>query len=190
MTETASQASNLIEQLHERAEKLLAESLAPDEVVLAKLRGSKDTQCVAVTNERVVILKVGWMAGQTLGGKVTSFDYRNITSVEVRTSMMSGTFEVAAGGVSGSERSTWKSGKQDAWKAPNVIPIHKSQAPKFQELAKLIRAQGATPAGPGPTAAATPSLADELEKLAGLRDRGILTEDEFSDKKAQLLARM
>ena len=32
------------------------------------------------------------------------------------------------------------------------------------------------------------SLADELEKLAGLRDRGILTEEEFADQKRLLLA--
>jgi hypothetical protein len=30
--------------------------------------------------------------------------------------------------------------------------------------------------------------ADELEKLAGLRDRGVLTEEEFAAQKAQLLA--
>lgn len=32
------------------------------------------------------------------------------------------------------------------------------------------------------------SAADEIEKLAGLRDRGILTDEEFQAKKAQLLA--
>lgn len=31
------------------------------------------------------------------------------------------------------------------------------------------------------------SLADELTKLAGLRDQGILTEEEFQDQKAKLL---
>lgn len=31
------------------------------------------------------------------------------------------------------------------------------------------------------------SVADELEKLASLKERGILTEDEFTTKKAQLL---
>ena len=39
-----------------------------------------------------------------------------------------------------------------------------------------------------PPAAAAPSLADELERLAALMDRGILTEDEFAAKKEQLLA--
>jgi hypothetical protein len=37
--------------------------------------------------------------------------------------------------------------------------------------------------------AAEPDVADELEKLAALRDRGILTEAEFAAQKAKLLAR-
>ncbi len=35
-----------------------------------------------------------------------------------------------------------------------------------------------------------PSVADELDKLAGLRDRGVITNEEFETKKAQLLERM
>src|SRR6478752_5849155 len=38
------------------------------------------------------------------------------------------------------------------------------------------------------TAGAQTSAADELTKLAALRDSGVLTEDEFGAKKAQLLA--
>ncbi len=38
-----------------------------------------------------------------------------------------------------------------------------------------------------PLAVVAPSLADELERLAVLMDRGILTEDEFAAKKKQLL---
>jgi uncharacterized membrane protein YdbT with pleckstrin-like domain len=34
------------------------------------------------------------------------------------------------------------------------------------------------------------SAADEIEKLAGLRDRGVITPEEFEAKKAQLLERM
>lgn len=44
-----------------------------------------------------------------------------------------------------------------------------------------------------PPEAATPAqvdVTDQLQKLASLRDAGVLTEDEFSEKKAELLARM
>lgn len=37
-------------------------------------------------------------------------------------------------------------------------------------------------------APAAPDVADELTKLAGLRDRGVLTEEEFAAAKAKLLA--
>jgi len=42
-------------------------------------------------------------------------------------------------------------------------------------------------AAPTAAPAATPSLADELGKLAALRDSGALTEDEFAAQKARLL---
>ncbi len=47
---------------------------------------------------------------------------------------------------------------------------------------------GATPA-PAATAStdAEPSYLNELEKLADLRDRGLITEEEFAAKKGQLL---
>jgi hypothetical protein len=38
------------------------------------------------------------------------------------------------------------------------------------------------------TAGTSASTADELEKLAGLRDRGVITPEEFDAKKASLLA--
>ena len=45
--------------------------------------------------------------------------------------------------------------------------------------------------GPQATAAATtaaaPSYLDELERLAALRDQGVITEEEFAAKKGQLL---
>jgi hypothetical protein len=49
--------------------------------------------------------------------------------------------------------------------------------------------QAAAPAAPGPAAVATPqeSYLDELERLADLRDRGIISAEDFEAKKRQLL---
>lgn len=48
----------------------------------------------------------------------------------------------------------------------------------------------AAPAAPAPAAAAPQAdIAAQLQQLAGLRDAGVLTEEEFSAKKAELLAR-
>lgn len=49
---------------------------------------------------------------------------------------------------------------------------------------------GAAPAAPAPAAAGAPAEDDvfvTIQKLAVLKDQGILTEEEFSAKKAQLL---
>jgi len=39
----------------------------------------------------------------------------------------------------------------------------------------------------GPAAAASPTFETDLEKLASLRDRGIITEEDFQAKKKQIL---
>jgi hypothetical protein len=54
-----------------------------------------------------------------------------------------------------------------------------------ERLTTRLRGAGATAAVP----AAEPDVADELTKLAALRDRGILTDAEFASQKAKLLAR-
>ena len=62
-----------------------------------------------------------------------------------------------------------------------------SQEERIQEL----EAQQAYAAPPAPAAAAAPagnSLVDQLTQLAGLRDAGVLTADEFEAAKAKLLA--
>lgn len=57
---------------------------------------------------------------------------------------------------------------------------------QVETLRVLAVAQGQNPPSTTPTAA-VPSTADELEKLASLRDRGILTNEEFELKKRTLL---
>jgi hypothetical protein len=43
------------------------------------------------------------------------------------------------------------------------------------------------PAAPPPPAGPQPDLADQLRKLADLRDAGVLTEEEFAAQKTRLL---
>jgi hypothetical protein len=54
-----------------------------------------------------------------------------------------------------------------------------------------ISASQATIRGSGsPDSAPAPSVAAQIEQLGGLRDKGLLTEEEFQQKKKELLARM
>lgn len=55
--------------------------------------------------------------------------------------------------------------------------------------AAAAQVQHVAPAAP-PVPAAAPDLAAQLHQLAGLRDAGILSEEEFATKKADILSRM
>ena len=65
-----------------------------------------------------------------------------------------------------------------------------SSVPSIVELVKTLTGGGddaaGAPASSGP-AGSTASAADELEKLAGLLERGLLTQEEFDKKKKELL---
>lgn len=58
---------------------------------------------------------------------------------------------------------------------------------KFDRVAQGIAAQAPAPTTVAPAA---PSIADQVNQLAQLRDQGHLTEEEFQAKKAELLGRM
>jgi hypothetical protein len=74
--------------------------------------------------------------------------------------------------------------------AGNVSTITHMMHGQGEALSRAFRqakTQTAPPSAQAPILAAAPSDADELEKLASLRDRGILTNEEFQAKKAQIL---
>jgi len=76
----------------------------------------------------------------------------------------------------------------NAAKDENSVIFTKKQMPEFQKLraeldAAIAAQHGAQQTGPTPSA----SLADELAKLASLRDQGILSPAEFEQQKARLL---
>ena len=60
------------------------------------------------------------------------------------------------------------------------------QQRSFEELKRQIETAQRQLSAPTAVAPAASSM-DELEKLAGLKDRGIVTEQEFEQKKRQLL---
>lgn len=72
--------------------------------------------------------------------------------------------------------------------------VHRRQEEKWAEQdAEAMQSQAAAAPPPPPAPAPEPSpssddLVAQLEKLASLRDQGILTDDEFAVQKAKLLA--
>jgi len=82
--------------------------------------------------------------------------------------------------------------------APAAVEAPAAAAPPPTAPAAVEAPAAAPPAPPAPTApaavevpaaaAAAPSTAEELERLASLRERGLLTDDEFNAAKAKLLS--
>jgi len=168
----------------------LAQALIPGEKVLSQCVGMSG-QSLVVTDQKVLIIKTGFMAGTSFGAKATTFDYRMISSVEVRTGPVTGALSISAGGVAQRDRTYWGQKGNDAYKSPDAIPIAKAQAPEFQRAAALIRElAGRSHVASQPAAAGAPDPLDQLKKLGELRDAGVLTAAEFEAKKGELLSRM
>ena len=67
--------------------------------------------------------------------------------------------------------------------------VNHGAAEKIEAWFRAHPAFGQAPAGPAARDASPPSsVADELTKLAGLRNQGVLTDEEFAAQKARLLS--
>jgi hypothetical protein len=95
---------------------------------------------------------------------------RPVMRTVARTAVIAGTATVVAGGV------------------------NRHQQQKYADQEAAAQQQAAPPAAPepAPVAAASDSddLINKLKELATLKDQGILTEAEFNDQKAKILAQM
>lgn len=122
---------------------------------------------LAATNDRLV-----FVSGSFTGQSVQDAPYRNITSIETEQGWGKIALRVVV--------------------ADNEMVIEKIHPPKnLQDIANKVRAY--TPATAAPAAAPQASNSDiptQLKQLAELKDSGILSEDEYESKKAELLSRM
>lgn len=78
-------------------------------------------------------------------------------------------------------------GVMEATKDENAVLFLKEQQPAFEAMKAEVERLAAE-AHKAPVTVSGAGLTDELERLAGLVDRGFLTREEFNAKKAQLLA--
>ena len=78
-----------------------------------------------------------------------------------------------------------KGGVFDATKDENTVMFVKKQEQDFERIRDAVQAVLNAPVV---GAVAQPSVVDQLEKLAQLRDRGVLTATEFEVQKTKLLA--
>lgn len=176
----------LMQPLGAKEAKLRDQNMISGEQVLGQVIGSFG-QAVIATTHKVLIVKTGSMAGQMFGGKATSFDYRNIMGVEVRTGFVSGEFEVIIGGLATSKGKA----KVKPAEAPNAISFASAEQKLFQNMAAQIRMMSGQPlAAASGQASPQESVPEQIRQLAELHGSGILTDAEFAAKKAELLRRM
>lgn len=172
---------------------LKAINLGDNEKVELWLKGAFKEWLIC-TNKQVFIIKKGFMTGHTFGNGVFQMPYRNIAGATVNYHLLSGYFEISAGGMQNTAKDYWSSDKNsDPSKAPNCVSINdKALSAKFKEAAAFImdKIQKLNDSQTNGTSSIDTDIPTQIKKLAELKDQGILTEDEFNKKKIELLSKM
>jgi hypothetical protein len=183
-----------VQDLGDRGEKLLADNLSSGEEVLVKLKGSFG-QALVLTDHRIYIAKWGMQAGQTFGGKCTAFEPRTVTGVQIKKHLTSALIEVLSPATQENRKlSRWGDQRNNAVQADNAVTFAKNEFARFQQAVNLMRARVAD-AHPGMKPVQSGGngngdIPEQIRKLGELRDSGILTNEEFEAKKAELLGRL
>ena len=81
-----------------------------------------------------------------------------------------------------------RGGLKDATKDENAVIFTRKHQAEFDALRTHVEDYISKRLNVSASEPAAPDLADQLAKLAALRDQGILTEEEFASQKAKLLA--
>src|ERR1035437_1485947 len=178
----------MIEPIPEKLERALATSIHRNERVFVKLRGVYK-EALVCTDNRVIILKAGWMTGQLFGTDMFQCPYQNVAGAQVKFQLLTGYFELSAGGMQNAPKSFWSTNNSiSPAKAPNCVTIAgRDREDKFRQACAFIMhmASGGASAGNQPRG----DSINTLERLAKLRDGGVISAAEFQQKKAQILSR-
>lgn len=136
----------------------------------------------------VTITRKGFLARATVGKGEKRLHISQITAVQWKPAgaFVNGFIQFTVPG--GNERrSAFGSQTKSAAQDENSVVFTKQQQSGFEKLRAAL--DQAIAAQHAPQAAASRgSVADELTKLAGLRDQGILSAEEFEQQKARLLS--
>jgi hypothetical protein len=153
-----------------------------------------------VFRDRCMIVKGGlmggFMAGSLGGERAGTFYFTQITGIEYNSGLINGVLEILTPSYQGTaNKDFWRGSTKsrnadsnDPWTLSNCLPLtkdgYKSAKEMIDELKQLV-AEAQRPA----TAAqiSPPGLSEELGRLGELLKQGILTEEEFTQAKKNLL---
>jgi len=154
--------------------KKLPELLGEQEDVLNLARGEYDGKegLIVVTDRRVMFVEQGMIRSN-----LEDFPYDRVASVKSETGMRSGKLTIFVGG-----------------NKAELKDIHPKA--RVTEIGDYVRGRisagssSKTPTQATPTPVVADGPMEQLKKLGELRDAGVLSEDEFEAKKAELLTRL
>jgi Short C-terminal domain len=178
----------LLPKLHRSAQEGLKQALQPGESIKVLILGERN-QAIIGTDRRAFVFKKGITSGAFFSKQLNSWDYRNISGIELKQGMTSQAVVVEVPGVAPvTKTKQMDKGVNSVWEAPNAIMVggKVDLAPTIGLLRKLIADfhQPHSIASPMPS---QPDAIEQVRRLAELRDDGILSEEEFQMKKRQLL---
>jgi len=147
--------------------KYLPEVIRDDEIIKGLASGYLDgnTWLIVVTNQRLLFLDKGMLYGL----KQMEMTYGQISAVSHSMGLLLASITVSTSGG-----------------AKKIDNIHKSDAPKISQLISNLIRESKQPIQQV-TSGKNVDIASQLEKLANLLERGILTQEEFQSQKMKLL---
>jgi len=138
----------------------------------------------------VTITRRGWRARATIGKGEKRIPIGMVVSVQWKPAgvVVDGFIQFETAGLGGT-RSAFGRQTSDAWEDENSVVFTRRHMAAFEQIRNAVEQAIATPSVPaaGPSAAQAPLVADELMKLAGLVQQGLLTQEEYEQQKARLL---
>jgi len=174
----------LVHNLGNRGEKLIHENIHGDKIIV-KLQGISG-QGLVITDKRLYVLKWGYLAGNFFGGRCIGFEYKNIVGLEIRKSWSTGTIQVLTPSNQDTQKTYWGKGGNDALRSDNTIAFGSNKFQLFQEAVKIGR-ELLQNSNTHVASRQQSSNYSDLEKLAELKEKGIVTQEEFEAKKKMIL---
>lgn len=169
-------------------EKFRAKFNVPADAVLARAAGFG---YISFDGHFVTIQHIG-IQRMTIGKGVKRFPLSAISNIHIKPAgwVMDGYMQITAAG-SNEVRSEFGRQSWDARNDENSVTFVSNEQPAFLALRDAIEEAQRNLHAPGPVIQEqAPDVLAQLEKLGNLRDAGILTEEEFAAKKAELLGRL
>jgi hypothetical protein len=171
----------MIEKLKGKLEKAFSDNITEGEKIRIKLQPTSG-EALVVTDKKVMIIKAGVLAGAGFfGAKCTTFNFTEITSVDLRLGLMGGHIQITvAGSTDIKGRNMVESG--------NACTFNVDYRERMKEVASIIRESvEQVKKGNVPPVEIVQEIAVQIKNLHDLKIQGIISEADFEAGKRKLL---